>query len=168
MQQQWPPPRAPQKKGIGCVGWGVILLGAGFVLLLVVTAFIPRKGPSAAEERRLIEANEADAAAQRMRAIEEEWRKGCKTKPPEPLFVVLDSDLRDRCEAMISERLKVPGSGSFPSEREQPTALVSNDNCTRIFQSYVDAKNAFGVKVRTRYECSFDPRTGLYSTKTSD
>jgi hypothetical protein len=49
--------------------------------------------------------------------------------------------------------------------RQRGLSVWRDDGCNRIYASWVDAKNAFGVKVRTRFECKFDPRTGLYGVK---
>lgn len=161
--QQPPPP----KKGLGFGVWAGLILVACFVSVAGVFCYAVSRKPSAEDQRKTEEilAAAADAAAQQKAAMEKDWRDGCKLKASAPIYVVYDRDLRERCEAMISESLKVPGSGDFPSEREQPTNLTSDDGCNRIFTSYVDATNAFGVKVRTRYVCTYDPRTGLYGTK---
>lgn len=190
-----PPPQGPQgpygygqqqptiivqQQSSGCLKAFLVVLGiivVGNVATCATCAVMAKSSPpqSAEEKQRQAQTEKrlqeeaADAAAQEQARLETEFRKGCKLPASKPIFTMYDSNLRERCQDMIRESLKVPGSGDFPSEREQPTSLVSDDGgCDRIFRSYVDAKNAFGVKVRTRYECKYDPRTGLVSTKSLD
>ncbi len=54
----------------------------------------------------------------------------------------------------------------FPNDRD--VKLTSDDGCHRTHSSSVEGLNAFGVKVRTRYACTFDPKTGDISSKRLD
>lgn len=175
MQYPYPygPAPTPPKQGMGCIPIALIVVGVlalGTVIFIAIVVSATKKSPE--EQRRLDEelaAAQAAASAQNaaIRAkFEGEVRAGCKLAPTAPVFVVDDADQIDQCRAMIREGLKVPGSADFPGPSDDTRKLISDDGCNRIYQSYVDAQNAFGVKVRTRYECKFDPRTGLYKAKT--
>ncbi|MDX6480340.1 MAG: hypothetical protein QOG85_850 [Gaiellaceae bacterium] len=179
---QYPPqpyyPQPAPKKGLGCLAWGGIIGVGGIVLLGVFCVALAKLGPTEEQRKKRDEANAAasasaaasaaiaaDAAAQANLQFENAVRKGCKLAPTKEVFTVPDDALRERCQDMVREGLKVPGSGDFPSDREDSKTLTSDDSCNRTYTSWVDAKNAFGVKIRTRYACTFDPRTGLFSYK---
>lgn len=166
--QQYPHPaqRPPPTKyaGLGCLAWvGVValicVLGM-FAMCGVAIINAPRDAQRAAEQ--------ADAAAQQAKAdaIENakedaKERKRCHVADGGEIFRARFDQIRDRCEDIIREGLKVPGSGSFPTESEDGNQWVTSDGCSKTLKTYVDAKNAFGVKVRTHYDCTFDPRTGI-------
>lgn len=153
----------------GCATFALIF---GGVMLLCIVAALLGKSPKQKKADDAENARLAAAAASAKAAYEEqqheEWSKQCRLKPAQPVFVLSDDDIRTRCHILIDENMKVPGSGDFPSERDDPggNGFKSDDGCHRIYNSYVDAKNAFGVKVRTQYACTFDPRSGDFTAKT--
>lgn len=142
---------------------GISVLG---LIALVVASVVT--GPSREKRETENAAYLADAAAHdaaEKAAKEAELRKQCKVPEAGAIFIAYSDQMRDRCHDLIRDSLKVPGSSDFASESDEMKDWVSYDGCSKTYRSYFDAKNAFGVKVRTRYECTFDPRTGLYSTK---
>lgn len=160
--QHWAP---PPKQGIGCLGIGLIVFGVGVVGSLAVCGAIvasAQRTPAQRAEDEKIAASAADAEAQRLAEFEGKVRAGCKLSKTAPVFTVQDDELRARCKTIVKEAMTVPSSADFPTDA---TPLVSDDGCHRTYESYVDGLNAFGVKVRTRYSCTFDPRTGFFSSK---
>ncbi len=128
-----------------------------------------RSPAQAAEERAKeaaelasLQANAADAEAQRLAVVETAVRKGCKLKASAPVFVIPDDDVRARCKVLVKEGMTAPSSAEFSYEA---TPLVSDDGCNRTYASSVEGLNAFGVKVRTAFRCTFDPRTGNLRAK---
>lgn len=57
----------------------------------------------------------------------------------------------------VEDRLKSPGSASFPLGRaeEQTTQL---DETTFRVRSYVDSENAYGAEIRTQFEAEVEKR----------
>ncbi len=91
--------------------------------------------------------------------------KACHMKPSD-YIPATKREMAKMCIVFVDGELKVPGSGThpdLPEENEQGLSTV--DGCRFFFDSYVDAQNAFGVKVRTRYRCTYDPKVGLASYK---
>jgi len=179
MYPQQPPPQPfgapPPTKGVGCLGFVLIALGVGALGTLALCGLVVTTSKTSPEEKRRLDdelaAVQAAASAENARRtakFEAEVRTGCKLKPDAAVFVPADDDAqREHCRALIRDALKVPGSADFPN-RSDEGPFVSDDGCNRIYRSHVDAQNAFGVKVRTKFDCTLDPRTGVYSTKTSN
>lgn len=173
-QQGYPPQPTVIVNNNGCLK--AILVGLAIVVLApiatcatcAVMADASRssqpKPDAAALAAALAEASDAEAqSAKKVEAQREAVRKGCKMTELQPVFLLDDESLVDKCQAMVKESATVPSSVDFPTVRD--VKLTSDDGCRRIFRSHLDGKNAFGVKVRTRFECSLDPRTGDIKTK---
>lgn len=117
-----------------------------------------------------------DAAVQEAARVHDEaldkWkaktRKACGLKADAEIHAATVRELTKMCIVLVDEGLKVPGSGEYPPlPSEQEThGMNSADGCRYSLDSYVDAKNALGVKVRTRFRCTFDPTTGTVGYKT--
>ena len=173
--QQYPhPAQRPQPTkyaGLGCLAWigvfaAIIVLG-----MLVMCGVAIVNAPADAKRA----ADQADAEAQRAKedAIDDarkkaEDRKRCHIADGGEVFLTTSDKMRDRCEDIMRLSLKVPGSGTFPNETDDGNQWVSNDGCSKTLKTYVDAQNAFGVKVRTHYDCTFDPRTGIIRALPTD
>lgn len=128
------------------------------------------KNKESSAKEAALEAELADAAAKAKEEFDEAQRdavrRGCKLKPNTPVFIVEDDDHRIQCQLLMRESMKVPSSATFPNKSEDPgIPFVSDDGCNRTYASWVEGKNAFGVEVRSRYECTLDPRTGKTKLK---
>lgn len=75
-------------------------------------------------------------------------------------FVVEPSDTKSsdessmafiQCKEFVKERLKAPSSADFPFLDYQASILTDNHY---FITSYVEAQNAFGVKLKNNYTCS--------------
>jgi hypothetical protein len=65
------------------------------------------------------------------------------------------------CRERVSAELKAPSTADFPSYSEQ---AISHSGALWTVNSYVDAQNSFGAKLRTRYTCTarFNPADATY------
>lgn len=182
----YPPQFRPPRKGtsnlMGCFMAIAIVVGSFVALAIVVAVFAHRTsavvatgvdaGADPTEEEimsaiAINSANEADAAAQANAAREAKLRAGCRLKPAQPIFLLSYDDERDRChQEMQASRTARDTELSFPSPDEDTPTLTTTDGCKLDYESWAEGKNAFGVVVRTRYRCTLDPRTGLFTTKT--
>ena len=126
-------------------------------LLLLACLACRKTAAERAQEEQLAKDNAAQAEKDQAE-LEARFRRECKVKDGGVVFPIYDDDLVSRCHAEISASVKVPGSEDFPSDDLHPH-MVSDDGCNRIFNSSFTAQNAFGVKVRTNYSCTYDPRT---------
>lgn len=65
------------------------------------------------------------------------------------------------CQERISTELKAPATAEFPSYDER---AITHSAALWTVDSYVDAQNSFGAKLRTRYSCtaSFNPTDATY------
>jgi hypothetical protein len=55
-----------------------------------------------------------------------------------------------RAKAIVESQLKAPGSAEFPGVREWPEQVTRNRQ-TYTINSWVDAQNDFGAKLRKRF-----------------
>ena len=173
----WQPPQPPKKTGVGCLGWVLIAVVAFLATTVVVCSAVltPKSETSQAKaqrEAKLAEERDATAAEEaRARAQNAEANRklaiACKLPPDaEAVEVPTVEKILDHCHGAIRLSAKVPGSIEFPSEPEDTIKLTSDNGCNYIYTSWFDGQNAFGVKVRTRYRCTFDPITTMPSIKT--
>lgn len=162
---QQPPP--PKKSRVKLVLWsvlGVFLVGScGLTMLAASTPEAKAKREAAAVEaaaRASAEKAESEAAAAAQLAanqkIEDDWRKACKVKAGSAFTAATTDDIELACRSVVRDSLKVPGSDDWPGVKVE---LLTEGGCNRIWQSYVVAKNAFGVAVKTPFTCTYDPRT---------
>jgi hypothetical protein len=57
-------------------------------------------------------------------------------------------------QIQIEKELKAPGSASFPLEKSASVRFDNTNDCLFVIQSYVDAENTFGAKLRNQWEAS--------------
>lgn len=60
------------------------------------------------------------------------------------------------CENPMTNRLKAAGSADYPFGHVSNVESLGGD--TYRLRSYVDAQNAFGAKLRTRFSCTVEGR----------
>ncbi len=176
---QWGPPQPPARPRIGCGGLLFTAIALPFVCLLGFCGYVfsgvgaPKTAAEKDAEAQLQAenaANREDAAVQ-LAKRQEPWkaktRTACGLKPDAPIYPASTRELAKMCVDLVKDGLKVPGSGKFPElpSESETGGLVTPDGCRYSLDSYVDAQNAFGVVVRTRYRCSYDPTTGVPSYK---
>lgn len=139
-----PPPRSdsalvlkPKTKGTALQGCGCVVV-AGITLLVLLRLL---GGGSAPAQRP------ATTAAARV-------------PPPAPIprptpRVTLDKAsvyVASLCQLEVQARLKAPRSADFPSGEVGLVKQIAPE--TFVLSSYVDAKNAFGAEIRTKYSCA--------------
>lgn len=54
----------------------------------------------------------------------------------------------------VLKNLKAPSTAKFANEYDSESKYRIGDDDSVIIQSYVDAENSFGAKIRTNYRCS--------------
>lgn len=144
----------------------MLLTGGIVAAIVVVLALLLYKSPkdraAQAESDRAFAASLASAAASAKAANESFFREHCKLKPNQEVFPADDDKVRDRCRDEVRDHRTVRGSVSFD---DQSPEITTDDGCNRIVSSTFEGKNAFGVEVRNRYVCSYDPRFGLYGVR---
>ncbi len=96
---------------------------------------------------------------------EDQLRKACKLGASAKIHVADSSEVKMRCQRAMEKGLKAPKTAEFPGMLDVDGKPASVDGCTTVYSSYVDAQNAFGAKLRTKYVCTYDPRTGLATAK---
>ncbi len=123
-------------------------------------------GAQAAEAALKAEAAKAAEVANAKRTVAiAKAAKDCHIKPAD-YIPATKREMAKMCIVFVDGELKVPGSGTYPElPEENEGGLQTFDGCRQFFDSYVDAQNAFGVNVRTRYRCTYDPKVGLASYK---
>ena len=175
-QYQWAPTPTPPRRsnaggcflGLAAVGGVVVLIGASLAFQMSRPnpgdARAYDGGPTLDEQ---IAASAAAATAKYQADLELSFRKQCKRLDGGLIFPLNDEDLRDLCHAQVRESLKVPGSAEFPSGEDR-IRLMTADGCKRTFTSTFVAKNAFGVMVKTGYDCTYDPKTGQVALKVTE
>lgn len=100
------------------------------------------------------------------RLDEDRLRKACKVGPAAKIQPADSAEVIAMCRMAVERVLKAPKSAEHPGIFDQDGKPASKDGCTTIYASWVDAQNAFGATIRTRYVCTYDPRTGVASTTT--
>lgn len=121
----------------------------------VADAAAVKRAEEAADAARVIDAARA--------AFIEKAAKACHVKPAD-YIPATKREMAKMCIVFVDAELKVPGSGTYPAlPADDEGGLSTVDGCRSYFDSYVDAKNAFGATTRTRYRCTYDPKVGLAS-----
>lgn len=95
-------------------------------------------------------------------AIEASCRSGRSLAHAIPPNVVLAA----ACHATLLQILKAPKQAEFPDIGEE-TIVVGKD-CYAGLASHVDAMNPYGVKLRTKYACAWDPATDRTTVQVLD
>lgn len=172
--QQYGYPQPPRKKPVSTLLVLAIMVGAGVAITFAVvvaavvdtpsTPYATDAGPSKAEQleqsKRAMEAELAKAAAAKKEARLAKLRKACGMKPDAGIEEPVFDDIRYACYGLVKEGLKAPSSAEFaPAPPSGVSGFLTDDGCRYIFDSWVEALNPFGVKLRTRYRCIYDPRT---------
>lgn len=92
---------------------------------------------------------------------EQKMRAACKVDASANLHPADKGEVIGLCRVAVERLLKAPRSAEHPGVFDHDGTPTSPDGCVTVYASYVDAQNAFGAKMRTRYVCTYDPRTGL-------
>lgn len=80
--------------------------------------------------------------------------------------MLVDSVLAATCQILLRQHLKAPKQAEFPDISTVGVAVVAD--CRMGLVSYVDAMNPYGVKMRTKYGCAWDPATDEAAVKLLD
>jgi hypothetical protein len=93
-------------------------------------------------------------------AEEESLRKACKVSASEKFQPADKAEVVALCRTSVERLLKAPKTAEHAGifDDGKPTSI---DGCTTVYASYVDSQNSFGAMIRTRYLCTYDPRTGM-------
>lgn len=86
----------------------------------------------------------------------------CSTKRVPTIKSVDSGDFKVQCKDMVRAKLLVPTSADFPGLFDADR-LLTNNKCGRTWRSWVDSKNAFGVKIRKTFTCTYEPSTSMVS-----
>jgi hypothetical protein len=62
----------------------------------------------------------------------------------------------NQCRALVRENLKAPSTADF---QDKEGGVLYFGNCNQAWESSVEAQNAFGVPIRTRFKCTYDAAT---------
>lgn len=158
-------PQRPRKDNT--IMW-VLIVAGGLVAVVGLAALVITSSPSAkrhqAEEAAsasaAVAAAEASAKA-KAAADDAALHKSCKVPAAKSLQAIDPSDMKIQCRDIVRDRLKAPSTADFPGIFDADSRPTSADGCVMVYASYVDAQNSFGAKIRTKYVCTYDPRTGL-------
>ncbi len=63
-----------------------------------------------------------------------------------------ESTFQTQCERMVREKLLSPSSADFASTADAP--IVTTKQCGRSWSAWVEASNAFGVKIKHKFRCT--------------
>lgn len=163
------PPQRPKKDNT--VMW-VLIVAGGIVAVLFLVALVITSTPSAkahqaaeaASASAAVAAAEASAKA-KAAADDVALHKACKVPPSKALQSIEPSDMKIQCRDIVRDRLKAPSTADFPGIFDADSKPTSADGCVMVYASYVDAQNSFGAKLRTKYVCTYDPRTGMLNVQ---
>ncbi len=126
-----------------------------------VAAGAPERTAKHAAEVKTYDAETAAKATAAKRA-QVELNVACGSKVD--VAPVDATNMRHACEDLVRSELKSPSSANFPRmENREPVNL----GCNSAYVGVVEAKNAFGVELRNRFVCTYDPRTASVSVKVS-
>lgn len=104
----------------------------------------------------------ANAAASRDPALAP-WV--CKKNLVPGLKNIDDIQVEVACKELVKEQLLSPKSADFAGIGSGAKPPAMQPDCTQVWSSYVDAKNAFNVELRKKFTCTYEPRTGMVSVK---
>ena len=80
------------------------------------------------------------------------WRSlSLGTNPTTPRPNAKKIRVYSACQQFVTQRLKAPSTADFPSFDDKSVTTGAN---VFTVDSYVDAQNAFGAKIRTRISCN--------------
>lgn len=162
---QWnQPQQRPPKRPMGTAATLGLLFFGGVGTCTALGVAATHETP-AQKAKIAAEAQSTAAAAETLRkALDEELHKACKVASDVPLNMPDDGDIRASCKSAVRDGLKSPSTAEFPGAFDgENKTLRTDDGCNRVFRSYVDAQNSFGAKLRSKYECVYDPRTARFS-----
>lgn len=164
-----PPPR--RGSGQGCLIAVGVLVAAGGVGIVLLAAVLGSGDPKKRAEREAVDeaiaASAQRANEERLAELKADLRKKCGIKDGGAVFFVEQDDMKRQCREIVKEGLEAPSSAEFPpiDDPGGGSGLVTDDGCRMTYASYVEALNPLGVKLRTRFSCTFEPRTGKLDVK---
>lgn len=68
----------------------------------------------------------------------------------------------DAAKKEVKRNLKSPSTAKFANEYDKESKYKVNEDGSVTIQSYVDADNSFGAKIRTFYKCNVSPSGEVY------
>jgi hypothetical protein len=63
-------------------------------------------------------------------------------------------------QSFVKKRLRAPATADFPWSGDSEVSIKYLGDCTHEVRAYVDAQNAFGAKIRSRYYVKLQNRKG--------
>lgn len=72
----------------------------------------------------------------------------------------------DAAKKEVKRILKSPSTAKFANEYDKESKYRVNEDGSITIQSYVDADNSFGAKIRTFYKCNVSPSGEVYDLVT--
>lgn len=72
----------------------------------------------------------------------------------------------DAAKKEVKRILKSPSTAKFANEYDKESKYRVNEDGSITIQSYVDADNSFGAKIRTFYKCNVSPYGEVYDLVT--
>ena len=69
-----------------------------------------------------------------------------------------DGSFRSKCEFLVKQQLLSPSSAQIPWLFDGMRIVEASDG-SKTWSSWVDVKNAFGVKIRHSFTCSYNAKT---------
>lgn len=72
----------------------------------------------------------------------------------------------DAAKKEVKRILKSPSTAKFANEYDKESKYKVNEDGSITIQSYVDADNSFGAKIRTFYKCNVSPSGEVYDLVT--
>ncbi|MCA9643405.1 MAG: hypothetical protein KC492_22050 [Myxococcales bacterium] len=125
--------------------------------------------PASCEARKLEFTTVLDEEGKRVGACKmsaeakeaERLRAACKVPKGAEIHAADATEVQVLCQTTVRSHLKSPSSAEFPGLMDSDSKPTSIDGCTTVYASWVDARNSFGAKIRTKYVCTYDPRTGI-------
>ncbi|RTH04555.1 hypothetical protein CSW50_02445 [Thermus scotoductus] len=74
-------------------------------------------------------------------------------------------DIYTACTELVSRQLKAPRTAKFQPVWEATQIMGKDEKGNIIWVGWVDAQNAFGVYLRNRFVCTYNPKTNLVSVR---
>lgn len=60
------------------------------------------------------------------------------------------------CQRQVRDRLRAPSTASFPFSNNAAISTIDRNSSRFIVRSHVDAENAFGATIRTKWVCEIE------------
>lgn len=143
-----------------------VILGVGCLGFVLVVGFAARYAFRAADDaqirarttRRLEREKQAEqpAPAATTDATPVNDKNVCDGRP-----LRSDGKIMLECREAMLAQVKVPSSAEFQGVLSTRPSIVL-DNCDQAWPSWVESSNAFGVKLRTNFLCTYHRDSGTY------